>query len=158
MGCGKTHIGKKLAKALKIPFVDLDDYIVKKEKRAIPEIFASDGEAYFRKTEAECIKELQGGYVVATGGGALLNPETAEFAGSSGAVIFLDVSFPSCYGRIKGDKNRPLVQNNTKEQLQELFNRRRPVYAAHSKYTVRAGGDSGKTVAAILHILTDLKD
>ena len=153
MGCGKSFLGKRLAKKLNVPFTDLDDYIVKKEGRSIPEIFAADGEPYFRKVEAQCIRELSGGGVVATGGGALLNPETAAFANETGDTVFLDVSFSACYGRIKNDTNRPLVVNNTREQLNELYNKRRVIYRKHARYTVKAGGDAQPIIEYILKTL-----
>ena len=120
MGCGKSHIGRRLSKRLGMPFVDLDDYIVLKEKRSIPEIFSQSGEPYFRRLEAECLKELSDGYIVATGGGTLINEETARYANAHGTTVFLDAIFPVCYGRIKNDDNRPLVVNNTKEELEEI--------------------------------------
>ncbi len=140
MGCGKSHIGRRLSKKLKMPFVDLDAYIVAKEKRSIPEIFQQSGEPYFRKLEAECLKELEGGYIVATGGGTLLNDSTAEYANAHGVTVFLDAIFPVCYGRIKNDSNRPLVVNNTREQLEEIFKKRRPVYRANSSVIVKSAG------------------
>ena len=153
MGCGKSFLGKRLAKKLDVPFTDLDDYIVKKEGRSIPDIFASDGEPYFRKVEAECIRELAGGGVVATGGGALLNPETAAFANETGYTVYLDVSFPACYGRIKNDTNRPLVVNNTKEQLNDIYNKRKEIYRKHARYTVKAGGEAQPVIERILKTL-----
>lgn len=156
MGCGKTHIGKRLAKQLKMNFVDLDNYITSKENRTIPQIFAENGEAYFRQTEAACIKELGSGYVVATGGGALLNPETARFANENGAVVFLNAPFSLCYQRIQNDKNRPLVVSSTKEQLYELFVARRDVYKAHARYTVRTDGRVKATIARIIRKLNSV--
>lgn len=140
MGCGKSHIGRSLSKKLRKPFVDLDAYIVAKEKRSIPEIFSQSGEAYFRNLEAEAIKELKSGYIVATGGGTLLNENTAEYANANGVTVFLDAGFSVCYERIKNDTNRPLVVNNTKEQLEEIFEKRRPVYMAHSTIIIKSEG------------------
>lgn len=137
MGCGKTTIGKKLARELGLSFVDLDDYIVKKEGRTIPEIFSADGESYFRKVEADSIGEISvKGGIIATGGGTILNPDTADFAREKGVVCFLDVPFEVCYKRIEGDTNRPLVMNNTKESLKELYEKRKPVYREHSDHAI----------------------
>ena len=149
MGCGKSHIGRLLAEQKGMPFVDLDSYIVKKEGRSIPEIFEQSGEPYFRQLEAECLKELEGGYVVATGGGTLINDGTAEFANAHGVTVFLDAEFELCYGRIKNDTNRPLVMNNTEEQLRELFEKRREIYKAHSRFTVKVTGIEEKTLENI---------
>ena len=149
MGCGKSHIGRLLAEQKCMPFVDLDDYIVEKEGRSIPEIFEQSGEPYFRQLEAECLKELDSGYVVATGGGTLINEGTSEFANAHGVTVFLDAEFELCYGRIKNDSNRPLVVNNTEEQLREIFEKRREIYRAHSRFTVKVTGIEEKTLENI---------
>lgn len=136
MGCGKSHIGRQLAFALDKRFVDLDKYIISEENMTIPEIFDKFGEPYFRSIEAKYIRRLSGGNIVATGGGALINNETAEFARSSGLSVFINTSFEVCYERIKGDANRPLVMNNTREQLEELYNSRAVIYKRNSTYMV----------------------
>lgn len=142
MGCGKSTVGKLAAKKLGSGFCDTDDLIVKIEEMTIPEIFEKKGEPHFRQVEAEIVKSLCGKSVVAAcGGGAMLNPDTAKAAADAGAaVIYLDVPFESCYSRIKDDTNRPIVVNSTKEQLEELYNKRRSVYAAHSTITVDCSG------------------
>lgn len=150
MGCGKSHIGRRLSKRLNMPLIDLDEYIVEKEKRSIPEIFDQSGEPYFRQLEAECLKELSDGYIVATGGGTLINETTAKYANEHGTTVFLDAIFPVCYGRIKNDVNRPLVMNNTKEQLEEIFNKRRSIYKAHSAVVVRAAGTGASITEEVI--------
>lgn len=150
MGCGKSHTGRLLSKRLGIPFVDLDDFIVKKENRSIPEIFQQSGEPYFRELEGKCLKELANGCIVATGGGTLINDNTAEYANKQGITVFLDARFPVCYGRIKGDTNRPLVMNNTREQLYQIYLKRRTIYKAHSKITVIAEGTGNEIVNSVL--------
>lgn len=146
MGCGKSHVGRVLAGKLETKFVDLDRFIVDAEKMTIPEIFDKFGEPHFRKLEAKYIKELSEGYVVATGGGALLNDETAGFARASGISVYINTSFETCYQRIKGDKNRPLVMNNTYEQLSELYQKRAPIYRRNSTYMVN--GNARDTLIA----------
>ncbi|MCM1166186.1 MAG: shikimate kinase [Lachnospiraceae bacterium] len=128
MGCGKSHIGRLLAAALNRRFLDLDRYIVNAEGMTIPEIFDKYGEPHFRQLEAKYIRELSDGSIVATGGGALINAETAKFARESGLSVYINTSFEVCYKRIKGDANRPLVVNNTPEQLRELYNKRAEIY------------------------------
>lgn len=149
MGCGKSHIGRLLAKNKGMPFVDLDSYIVEKEGRSIPEIFEQSGEPYFRQLEADCIRELEGGYVVATGGGTLINGNTAEYANEHGVTVFLDAEFELCYGRIKNDANRPLVVNNTEAQLREIFEKRRVLYERHSRITAKVTGVEEETLENI---------
>lgn len=136
MGCGKSHIGRMLSTAMNRRFVDLDKYIVATEKMPIPEIFERFGEPHFRQLEAKYIRELSGGSVVATGGGALLNDETAKYAREVGVSVYINTAFDVCYGRIKGDSNRPLVVNNTPEQLRELYERRAAIYRRNATYMV----------------------
>lgn len=128
MGCGKSHVGRQLAAELGREFVDLDRYIINAEKMTIPFIFEKFGEPHFRKLEAKYIRELSGDKVVATGGGALINDETAEYARQSGLSVYINTSFDICYARIKDDTNRPLVVNNTKDQLRELYEKRAAIY------------------------------
>ena len=136
MGCGKSYMGRKLSEMLGCTLVDLDAYIEEKEGRTIPEIFAQDGEPHFRELEAKYIREMPENCVVATGGGAIINPVTAETARNAGTVVFLDADFELCYNRIKGDTHRPLVMKNTKEQLFELFSKRREIYLKNSDFSV----------------------
>ncbi len=149
MGCGKSYTGKKLAERLSCTLVDLDAYIEEKEGKSIPEIFADEGEAHFRELEAKYIREMPENSVVATGGGAIINPVTAETARNTGTVIFLDTDFELCYSRIKGDAHRPLVMKNTEEQLLKLFNTRREIYLKHSDFSV----DSNRSETEILEMI-----
>lgn len=115
MGCGKSTIGRLLAKKLGREFVDLDDYIVQREGMSIPQIFEQRGENYFREVEAVALSELSAAAgVVATGGGTLLKKENGDCAKSMGTVVFIDAPFDICYERIKGDKNRPIAYNSTR--------------------------------------------
>lgn len=132
MGCGKSHIGRMLASALGRQYTDLDRVIVEREGMTIPEIFDKFGEPHFRALEAKYIQQLSEGYVIATGGGALINNETAAFARKSGLSVYINTSFETCYARIKDDTNRPLVVNNSKEQLMELYEKRAAIYRANS--------------------------
>lgn len=137
MGCGKSTVGRLLAKRLGSAFTDLDTYIERKEGMKIPEIFEKHGEEYFRGAETEALQELgAAGGVVATGGGALLSDENAAIAAENGVTVFIDTPFKVCYGRIKGDKNRPIAYNSTREQLLERFEYRRPIYLKNSLVTV----------------------
>lgn len=156
MGCGKSHTGKLLSRMLDCNFVDLDSYIEEKEGMSIPEIFEKYGEPHFRSLEEKYIREMPDNSVVATGGGAIINPVTAESARKAGAVVFLDADFELCYERIKGDTHRPLVMKNTKEQLRELFGARREIYLKHSEISVNSNG-SDKEIAAEIIKKTGLK-
>lgn len=147
MGCGKTTVGALLAQKLGLPLIDTDAYIVAHEGKSIPDIFAQDGEPYFRQVEAQAIRSLcQENAVISCGGGAMLNPESADFARKNGAVVLLNESFDTCYNRIKGDSNRPIVQRSTKDELKALFEKRASVYQAHASHVI-PGGASPKQMA-----------
>lgn len=151
MGCGKTTCGKLLAKKLGVAFYDTDELIEEREGMSIPEIFAQKGEPYFREVEAEVVKSLCGKTaVVSCGGGAMLNPKTAECAGADGDVIFLDVDFETCYERIRNDENRPIAVSSTKEELLDRFNTRRDIYIKNSTGIVKACGSPMETAEEIL--------
>ncbi|MBO5343402.1 MAG: shikimate kinase [Ruminococcus sp.] len=158
MGCGKTTVGKLAAKKLGCSFCDSDELIVEKEGMSIPEIFAQKGEAYFRQTEAEVIKSLCGKKaVVACGGGAMLNPDSAKAAANAGAVVFLDLDFETCYARICNDTNRPIVMSSTKEELEERFNARYDVYKKHSTIQIDGSGSPMSTAELIAEAVRVLK-
>lgn len=145
MGCGKSHIGRMLARSMGRTLVDLDRVIVEREGMSIPDIFAQYGEPHFRGLEAKYIRELSDGYIVATGGGALINDSTAEFARQSGLSVYINTSFESCYARIKNDANRPLAVKSTKEQLRELYDARAEIYRRNSMCMV-----NGNTTDSII--------
>lgn len=137
MGCGKSTVGKELAKLMGSKFIDMDTYIENKEQLSIPEIFSQKGEPYFRQVEAQTVIELsKTNAIVGCGGGAMLNSTSAEVGRKNGLVIFLDVPFSTCYDRIKDDSNRPIVMNNSKEQLEKIFNDRHSIYQANSSFKV----------------------
>ena len=150
MGCGKSTVGKILARKNGCSFIDMDDYIVEREGMTIPQIFSEKGEKYFRDTETAVIGELaEKGAVIACGGGAMLKKENAEIASENGIVVYIDIPFEVCYGRISGDTNRPLVMNNTKEQLEEIYNDRVPVYRTNSTATVDGVGTADEVAERI---------
>lgn len=155
MGCGKSTIGELLAKKVGNAFCDTDELIVKNQAMTIPEIFSQKGEPYFRKVEAETVKSVCGkNAVVSCGGGAMLNSDTADFVKKNGGkIIFLDVPFEECYSRISGDKNRPIVMNNTKEQLEEIYNNRHSLYEKNSTSMVEAVGSPNEIAETIVDIL-----
>lgn len=154
MGCGKSTVGKILARKLGCGFYDMDEYIVRKEGMKIPEIFAEKGESYFRETETAVIRELsRSSGIIACGGGAMLKKENAEIAAENGMVVYIDVPFEVCYGRISGDRNRPIVMNNTKEELEFIYDSRVPVYRENSSVTVSGDGtaqDIAERIAALI--------
>ncbi len=151
MGCGKSTAGKLAAQALGLDYFDTDRLVAEKENMDIPHIFSEKGEPYFRRAEAETVRGLAGrDAVVACGGGAMLNRETAEFAGKNGLVIFLDVPFDVCYGRIRGDERRPLAASSTEDELRSLFEARRSVYRENSGLCLECTDSSAHTADMIV--------
>lgn len=156
MGCGKTTIGKNLARLLGYGYCDMDELIVKKAGMSIPEIFETKGEEHFRKIESDLIIEL-GNFkgVVSCGGGAMLNEQNGINAAKKGTVLFLDTPFETCYSRIAGDANRPIAASRTKEQLEELFNERYPKYLKNSQFHIECEGtpiEISKNIIKLLKI------
>lgn len=151
MGCGKTTVGKILSRKLNCDFIDMDDYIVKREKMTIPQIFSEKGEQYFRETETEVIKELaEKNGIIACGGGAMLKKENADIASSAGTTVYIETPFETCYARISGDTNRPIVMNNTKEELNFIYESRVSVYKQNSEVTVSGNGSAEEIADRII--------
>lgn len=154
MGCGKTSAGRLLAERLGCGFYDMDEYIVEREGMEIPEIFAEKGESYFRSAETEAICELEEKRgVIACGGGAMLKKENAEIALRSGIVVYIEVPFETCYGRIASDVNRPIVMSNTKEKLEFIYDSRAPIYRKNSSVTVSGEGTAAEVAERIAEIV-----
>ena len=143
MGAGKTTIGKALASSLDKEFVDSDHEIQERTGVKIPVIFEIEGEAGFRKRESEALLELsqKRNIILATGGGAILNPENRQLLKRSGIVIYLRASVNDLYRRTRHDKNRPLLQTqNLYARLNELYVQRDALYRETAHVII----DSGK--------------
>ncbi|MBR6873814.1 MAG: shikimate kinase [Ruminococcus sp.] len=150
MGCGKTTAGKLLSDETGRVFVDMDAYIEDYEHRTIAEIFASDGEAYFRQLEREAVERLApSGFIVATGGGAMVDPVNAEAAKKGGEVVLIDTPFELCYERIKGDRKRPLAAGSTREELLARYEARMGKYLAAADRKVDGSGTPREICALI---------
>jgi len=132
MGAGKSSIGRRLASRLGIPFIDADVEIEKAAGMSISDIFAIRGEPDFRAGEARVIARLlEGGpQVLATGGGAFMNPDTRTAIGAKGISVWLNAQFDVLMRRIKRRQDRPLLStDDPAATLRELINVRYPVYS-----------------------------
>lgn len=138
MGAGKTVVGKALARHLGMIFVDSDETIVERERRSINDIFAKDGEPYFRKVEKEVIKEIsqRDGLVIACGGGAVLDKDNMLNLQRNGVVIYLQTSADVIFERTKNYDHRPLLNvENPKKQIEDILKTRAPFYS-QAEYTI----------------------
>lgn len=160
MGAGKTTIGRIIAKHLHKTFYDSDHEIERRTGVSIPVIFELEKEDGFRRREASVIEELcqMQDIVLATGGGAVLLPESRQQLKEHGVVIYLRASVHELWQRTRNDKNRPLLQNeNPRRKLEQLFAQRDPLYREVASIIVDTGG---QPVSAIVHQieqkLTDL--
>ena len=132
MGAGKSSVGKRLAATLHLPFTDADNEIEEAAGETIQEIFANHGEAYFRDGERKVIARLlsSGPQVLATGGGAYMDPETRNRIADSGLSIWLRAELPILMKRVRRRSNRPLLATgDPKETMKKLMDQRYPVYA-----------------------------
>lgn len=151
-GSGKTTLGKQLAEHLQLPFVDLDDEIVKHEQESIRDIFSSKGEDYFRDIESRLLRRYSSSdtsFVMATGGGAPCHYDGISVINRSGTSVFLDVPIETLIARLQMDSGRPMLSGHQSaealyQKLQSILSNRFACYAqAHITVT-------GSTVNAIL--------
>lgn len=115
MGCGKTSVGLKLSYRLRRSVVDTDKEIEREEKRSIADIFATDGEEYFRDKETACLRKLlksTGSQIISVGGGLPLREENRKLLHELGRVFYLRASADTVYERLKHDTTRPLLQGD----------------------------------------------
>ncbi len=142
MGAGKTTIGKKLARALRWRFVDCDQEIEQRTGATIPLIFDIEGEAGFRAREKRVIDDLtrDDDIVVATGGGAVLDPDSRLALKERGFVIYLHAPLEHLLARTRGDTNRPLLKTGDRvKKMQELLTAREPLYREVADLIVDTG-------------------
>jgi shikimate kinase len=129
MGAGKTSVGRALGRRMGWRFDDIDHQIEAREHQRVAEIFARQGESYFRSVERAVLLDLlpQRHAVVATGGGTFVDPENRATMLSDGAVAWLDVPLERVIERVPADGRRPLAADRV--QMEQLYARRRAAYS-----------------------------
>ncbi|MDH4074199.1 MAG: shikimate kinase AroK [Gammaproteobacteria bacterium] len=150
MGAGKSAVGRQLAKLLRLDFLDSDEEIENRTGVDIAFIFEKEGEAGFRVREAKVIDEVSAlqGIVLATGGGAILDPDSRSRLGARGYVIYLHTTVDQQLDRTRRGRARPLLeQGNPREILESLMKVRDPLYREIADLVVETDGRRVREVA-----------
>lgn len=153
MGCGKTTVGRELHRTMNLPFLDTDAVIEKDQNTTIPEIFAGQGEDYFRGLETSLLRRIlttpeNGSMVISTGGGIVIRPENRELLRSLGYVIWLHADVDTLLQRVSRCSNRPLLRTpNPRKTLSDLTAERTPWYKESSHLSINT---SNLTVSEIV--------
>lgn len=155
MGVGKTSIGRKLSAVLHVPFVDADEEIEQAAQMTISDIFAQFGEAYFRDGERRVIARLIDGpgtrRIIATGGGAFVNPETRALILEKAIPVWLDSDVDVLVERVGRKDTRPLLrEGDPREILSRLIAEREPAYAEAPIHVKSGFGPLSRTVGRVL--------
>jgi len=151
MGSGKTAVGKRLASLLDKQFLDSDAEIERRCGFDIPYIYDKEGEARFRERERDVIAALTAldGVVVATGGGAVLDPKNRERLAATGTVVYLEATVDAQLRRTQPSRNRPLLQGgDPRAILERLMSVRRPLYESLADIRIDTTGRQVGAVAA----------
>lgn len=156
MGVGKSTVGRKLASLLHRDFVDADEAIVEAAQLSIAEIFAQFGEPYFRDGERRVIARLieEGHGVIATGGGAFVDPATRAAVLEKAIAVWIDCDIDTLVERTSRRATRPLLKNgNPREILTRLAAERAPFYAEAPIRVVSENGPHADTARAIIEAI-----
>ncbi len=140
-GCGKSTVGRHLARQLNLPFADSDSEIESRIGMPIRDFFAREGEERFRDIEQDVIDELslRENLVLATGGGAVLRPSNRDALHSRTHVLYLRASPEDLFRRLRHDTQRPLLQvADPQARLRELFRERDPLYRRTAHFVIEA--------------------
>ncbi|MEM6858647.1 MAG: shikimate kinase [Pseudomonadota bacterium] len=158
MGAGKSTVGRRLANMMDYDFVDADDAIEEAAQRSIPEIFEEFGEAYFRDGERRVIARLMDERcgVIATGGGAFVDPQTRALILERGLAVWIDCDIDTLVERTARRDHRPLLKTgNPREILTRLHTERKPAY---SQAHIRVQSDDGPHDDTAQAIVREIKE
>lgn len=156
MGAGKSTVGRRLANRLGRAFYDSDNEIEKAAGQSVSDIFESHGEEEFRRGEHSVLKRLldEAPHVLATGGGAYLNPETRDMMRDKAVTIWLNADLETLWKRVSRRNHRPLLRRpDAKQVLFSLLEERRPIYELADLTVASVDGPHSKTVTAIIKAL-----
>lgn len=159
MGSGKTVVGKKLSKKLKLKFIDMDEEIEKENNSSIESIFEKRGEEYFREKESNLLKELlsKENIVISTGGGIIKEKKNYELLKKEKCVIFLDANEQTIINNVSHDLNkRPLLKNssNLHETINNLLSQRYKKYNNIAKIKVNVNNKNVDEVVSQILVYT----
>lgn len=150
MGAGKTTVGKRLAELRGMEFADSDQEVEQRTGVDVAYIFEREGEDGFRKREKQAIADLsaRSGIVLATGGGAVLDPENRQHLASRGFVVYLRATVEQQLRRTSRSDTRPLLQTGNREEvLQTLFTVRDPLYREIADLVLDTDGRNARALA-----------
>lgn len=145
MGSGKTTIGRLLAKALDMKYIDIDREIERIEKRPVTEIYKEKGEDYFKDLERKIIAEesLENNIVISTGGDSIIDNKNIKSLKETSFVVYLNCSIGCIYERVKDKTHRPLLNvDNLYETIVELYEKRRILYEISCDFIVDIDADT----------------
>ena len=150
MGCGKSSVGRELARRCELRFLDTDSIIRQKYRKSITDIFASFGEPTFRDEEHRALQDLQQArrVVLATGGGIVLQARNHPLLRSLGVIVWLTASEEVLWERVSRNQSRPLLQTeDPRATMRNLMSMRYPLYSSLADVTVETSGLTHQEVA-----------
>lgn len=160
MGCGKSTVGRNIARKTGKKFLDMDSYIEKKAGMTVSEIFDKYGESAFRDMEHEACKELSEmkDLIIASGGGAFTFERNVEVFKGKDTIVLLDVPLGVIKYRLRNDKTRPLLQRPDKDKaMQELYDKRLPIYTSAADIIVSGRNTPIKTAFSVIDAVSEYK-
>lgn len=160
MGCGKSTVGRNLARKTGTKFLDMDTYIEQQANMTVSQIFEKYGEDGFRDMEHKACIELSqmNGLVIASGGGAFTFKRNADVFKGKDTIVLLDVPLDVIKYRLRNDTTRPLLQRPDKDKvMKELYDKRLPLYNEAADIVVSGQNTPIKTTFAVIDAINRIK-